>query len=102
MQIDHAQAYESSCFYNQEDQMQGIQQIVDKISNDRPTTAVTRLITSSDMVLNCKRPKDMSFASFFSKFMLLASEHLVNIGITLASQVGEVLAFTLLNNSRLQ
>lgn len=102
MVIDHALEQDKEFSLHNPDQMEAVQQIVDKIAKDPPTTVVTRLMNSFVKVQNCKRNKDMSFNSFVSKFMALASEHLIHSGGTSTSQVGEVLAFTLLNNANLE
>jgi len=102
MVIDHALEEDKDFSLYNADQMQTVQQIVDKIAKDPPTTVVTRVMTSFVKVQNCKRPRDMKFTTYVSKFMALASEHLIHTGGTSRSQVGEVLAFTLLNNANLE
>jgi len=101
LRIDHAQLTSSSFDYRQDDQVEAVQQIVDLIAKDPPTTVVTRLIDSFVKVQGCRRRKDQAIAPYVSKFVALASKHLIYSGATSESQVGEVMAITLLNNANL-
>ena len=87
--------------YKQEDQVKGVEQIVNLIAVDPPISVVTRLIDSFNKVTSCRRRQSENLNHFVSRFRGLAAEHLMRAGTTQSSQIGEVLAITLLNNADL-
>ena len=87
--------------YKQEDQVKAVKEIVDLIAVDPPIAVVTRLIDSFNQVTNCRKRRGEDLNSFVSRFQGLAAEHLMHAGATSSSQIGEVLAITLLNNAAL-
>ena len=85
--------------YKQDDQIKGVQQMVDLIASDPPIAVVTRLTDSFNKVINCRRKPSEELNRFLSRYRGLAAEHVLGAGETSSSQVGEVLAITLLNNA---
>lgn len=69
---------------------------------DPPIAMVSRLISSFDKVSSCRRKKNEDLSVFVSRFRGLAAEHLMHSNASTSSQVGEVLAITLLNNANLE
>lgn len=100
--VDEAQA-RGKIDYKQDDPIQAVKDIVDLVASDPPIAVVSRLICSFNRVTECTRDigRGESLSSFVSRFHGLASEHLMISNATASSQVGEVLAITLLNNARL-
>ncbi len=74
---------------------------MDFIAVDPPIVVITRLIESVNRVSNCGRQKNESLSSFVSRFSSLASDHLIHAGASPNSNVGEVLAITLLEHANL-
>ena len=87
--------------YKQENQVKAVKEIVDLVATDPPISIVTRLIDSFNKVTGCRKKKGDDLSTFVSRFHGLAAEHLMNAGSKDSSQVGEVLAITLLNNAAL-
>jgi len=63
---------------------------------------VTRLISSFQRVTSCQRKKNEDLRLFVSRFRGLAAKHLMSANASSSSQIGEVLAITLLNNANLE
>jgi hypothetical protein len=63
---------------------------------------VTRLISTFNQVVQCKRKPRESLKFFVTRFWGLAAEHLMHAGASSSSQTPEMLAIILLNNSNLQ
>ncbi len=85
----------------QDDQVKAVQQIVYLAAVEPPMVVVTRLIDSFSSVSNCNRKSDESLSSIVTRLTCLASEHLVQAGSSPTSNVGKVLAITMLNNANL-
>ena len=98
--VDEAQA-NGSINYKQSNQIEAVKQIMELIAVDPPMAIVSRLITSFNQVTNCRRGRNEDLGAFVSRFRGLAADHLMHGGLSPASQVGEVLAITLLNNANL-
>ena len=98
--VDEAQA-QRKLDYRQDDQVKAVSEIVELLAVDPPIAVVTRLISSFKDVTSCKRKKNEELVSFVSRFQGLAAEHLMHAGPSNSSQIGEVLAITLLNNADL-
>ena len=86
---------------SREQQVKAVQDIVDLVAQDPSIAVVTRLIDSFNKVTSCKRKGNKDLNRFVSTFRGLAAEHLMRVGSSNHSQIGEVLAVTLLNNSSL-
>ena len=74
---------------------------MDTVAVDSPITMVTRLISSFQKVTTCRRSKNENLKVFVSRFRGLAETHLLHATASPSSQIGEVLAVTLLNNANL-
>lgn len=74
--------------------------IVNLVAVDPPTAHVTRLLSSFNAVMNCRRG-DESLSKFVSRFRALAAKHLMHARASPFSQTGQVLAITLLSNANL-
>lgn len=98
--VDEAQA-SGKINYKQNDQILAVQELVDLLAVEPPIAIVTRLISSFNKVSACVRHKSEDLSAFVSRFRGLAAEHMMHAGVSSNSQVGEILAITLLNNSNL-
>ena len=78
-----------------------IREIIELIAVDLPIAVVSRLIASFNKVTSCRRRRSEDLNTFVSRFRGLAADHLMHGGLSSSSQVGEVLAITLLNNASL-
>ncbi len=99
-QVDYAQL-QGTIDYKQDDQVKAVQQIIDLVAVEPPMVAVTRLIDSFNRVSNCTRKPTEALSNFVTRFTGLASEHLMKVGSSPNSKVGEVLAITMQNNANL-
>lgn len=82
--------------------MKGIKEFVELIAEDPPITMVSKLISSFNKNSSCHRRKNSELYFLVSRFQGLAAEHLMHANSSSSSQVGDVLAITLLNNSSLE
>jgi len=98
--VDEAQA-KGDIDYKQDDQIAGVRDIIELIAVDPPIAVVSRLISSFNQVTNCRRRRNEELSTFVSRFRGLSADHLMHGGLSASSQVGEVLAITLLNNANL-
>ena len=98
--VDRAQKTKRINF-KQDDQFKAVVETVDLIADEQPISIVTRRITSFNKVISCKRRKNEELQSFVSRFQGLAADHLRLAGTSSTSQMGEVFAITLLNNTEL-
>ena len=96
--VDEAQA-NGQINYKQDDQVAAVQEIVELLAVEPPIAVVTRLISSFNKVSMCTRRKNEDLSAFVSRFRGYAADHLMHAGVPANSQVGEILAITLLNNS---
>lgn len=87
--------------YKQDDQLQAVREIVQLFSVDSPVAIVTRLISSFNQVMQCKRRLKEDLMVFVPRFRSLAAYHLMHVGVSTTSQVSEILGITLLNNAML-
>lgn len=85
----------------QDDQLQAVREIVQLISLDPLVAIVTRLISSFNLVMQCKRRRNENLKVFVPRFRSLTAHHLMHVVVSTTSQVSEVLAITLLNNAML-
>ena len=98
--VDEAQA-KGLINYKQDDQITVIREIIELIAVDPPIPVVSRLIASFNKVTNCRRRRSEDLNTFVSRSRGLAADHLMHGGLSSSSQVGQVLAITLLNNASL-
>ena len=87
--------------YKQDDQIAAVREIIELIAVDSPIAVVSRLISSFHRVTDFCRRRNEDLRSFVSRFRGLAADHLMHGALSSSSQVGEVLAITLLNNANL-
>ena len=99
--VDEAQSKEQ-IDYRQEDQVQGVKEIVNLIAVDPPIAIVTRLISSFNKVTSCVRRNNEYLNIFVDRFRGVASQDLMHAGASTSSRIGEVLAITMLNNAKLE
>ena len=76
-------------------------EIFELLTVNTPIAVVTRLISSSDEVMSCKSEKSEELGFFVQPFQGLAADHLIHAVPGNSSQIGKVLAITLLNNANL-
>jgi len=88
--------------YKQDDQVAAVRDIVELVAVDPPIAMVSRLISSFNKVSSCRRKKNEDLSMFVSRFRGLSAEHLMHSHSSSSSQIGEVLAITLLNNANLE
>lgn len=79
-----------------------VRDIVELIAVDPPIAMVSRLISSFNKVSSCRREKNEYLSVFVSRFRGLAAETSCISNACTSSQVGEVLAITLLNDANLE
>ena len=84
------------------DPVQAALQIVRLVAVDPPIALVTRLISSNQKVTSCRRDRNEKLSSFVSPFRGLVGKHLLHANSSFPSQIGEVLAITLLNIANLE
>ena len=84
-----------------EDPVEAALQMVKLVAVDPPISMVTRLISSYQQVTSCWRDRSENLSTFVLRFRRLAAEHLLHANASSSSQIGEVLAITLLNNANL-
>ena len=99
--VDVAQALRTIDF-KQNDQVAAVRNIVNLIAIDLSIAMVSRLINSFHKVSACRRKKNEDLLVFVSRFRGLAAEHLMHSNASTSSQIGEFLAFILLNNANLE
>ena len=99
--VDEAQT-KKEIDYRQENQIKGVQDIVHLVAVDPPIAIVTRLISAFNKVTSCVRRNNEHLNRFVDRFRGVASEHLMHAGASSSSQIGEVLAITMLNNAKLE
>ena len=99
--VDEAQS-KGLLNYKQDDQVKAVMDFVNLIAADAPIASVTRLINSFNKVKSCRRLKNEDVRTFISRLQGSSAEHLMHAGETPSSQIGEVLAITLLNNADLE
>lgn len=85
-----------------EDTIQAALQIVKLVPVDPPIAMVTRLISSYPKVTSCRTDPKEKLSIFVSRFRGLAAKHLLHSNASSTSQIGEVLAITLLKNANLE
>ena len=99
--VDEAQAKGTIDYLQTSDPVATVRDIVDTVAVDPPIAMVTRLISSFQKVTSCRRSKNEDLRVFVSRFRGLAATHLLHAIASSSSQIGEVLAVTLLNNANL-
>ena len=75
--------------------------MVNILAVDGPNAQVSRLISTHKNVVSCIRQKNEKLVVFASRLCDLAGKHLRQTGTSSASQTGQMLAITLLNNAKL-
>jgi len=100
--VDEAQAKGEINYLQTDDPVQAVRDIVRIVAVDAPIAMVTRLISSFQKVTSCQRKKNEDLRIFVSRFRGLAAKHLMSANASSSSQIGEVLAITLLNNANLE
>ena len=99
--VDEAQAARTIDF-KQNDQVAAVRDIVNLVAIDPPIAMVSTPINSFHRVSTCRRKKNEDLSVFVSRFGGLAAEHLMHSNASTSTQIGEVLAITLLNNANLE
>jgi hypothetical protein len=99
--VDEAQA-RGIINFRQEDQLKAVEELVKLLATDPPMAIVSRLITTFNKVVLCKRKPNESLKVFVTRFWGLAADHLMHAGASSSSQTAEMLAIILLNNASLQ
>lgn len=87
--------------YKQEDQVQAVREIVDLIAVDPQISGVSRLISSFNICKWCERKNNGDLTMFILRLGVIAADQLVQVIASSSSQIGEVLAITLLDNAKL-
>lgn len=85
--------------YKQDEQALAIHEIVELIAVDLPTTVISPLISFFIQVTGCLHHRSGGLTAFISRFRGIIAEQLMHGGLSVSSQVGEVLAIMLQNNS---
>lgn len=99
--VDESQAAKT-IYFRQSDQVAAVRDIVNLIAIDPPIAMVSRPISSFNKIAPCRRRKIEDLSVFVSRFQGLAAEHRIHSNASTFSQIGEVLAITLLNNANLE
>lgn len=99
--VDEAQAKGVIDFHQTDNPVQAVLGIVNVVAVDPPMATVTRLIGSFNKVSSLKRSKNEDLSMFVSRFRGAAAEHLQQTSSSPSSQIGQVMAITLLNNANL-
>ena len=99
--VDEAQAKGTIDYLQTSDPVSAVRDIVDTVAIDPPIAMVSRLISSFQKVTSCRCSKNEDLRVFVSRFRGLAASHLLHANASSSSQIGEVLAVTLLNNANL-
>jgi hypothetical protein len=99
--VDEAQA-RGAINYCQDDQVVAVNELVQLLATDPPMAVVSRLISTFNKVISCKRRPKENISTFVSRFWGLAADHLMKVGASSSSQKAEMLAIILLNSACLQ
>jgi hypothetical protein len=83
-----------------DDQVAAVEQIIGLLGKEPPISLV-RLIKTLNDAIECKRGTTERLSTFVSRFLGLASTHLMHAQASQDSQRGEMLAIVLINNSTL-
>ena len=100
--VDEAQSEGWLDYMQMDDSVQAALSIVKLVAVDPPISMVTRLISSYQRVTSCRQDWSEKLSSFVLWFRGLAAKHLLHANTSSSSQIGEVLAITLLNNANLE
>jgi hypothetical protein len=87
--------------YKQDDQVAAVEQIIGLLGKEPPMSLVSRLIKTLNDAIECKRGTTERLSTFMSCFWGLASKYLMHAQASQDSQLGEMLAIVLINNSTL-
>jgi hypothetical protein len=98
--MDNAQA-QVQVNYKQDDKVATVEQIIGLFGKETPMSLVSRLIKTLNDTIECKRGTTERFSTFVSRFWGLASTHLMHAQASQDSQLDEMLAIVLINNSTL-
>jgi hypothetical protein len=98
--LDNAQA-QGQVNYKQDDQVAAVEQIIGLLGKELPMFLVSRLIKTLNDAIGCKRGTTERLSTFVSRFSGLASTRLMHAQASQDSQLGEMLAIVLINNSTL-
>jgi hypothetical protein len=98
--LDNAQA-QGQVDYKQDDQVAAVEQIICLLGNEPPMSLVSRLIKTLNDAIECKRGTTERLSTFVFPFWGLASTYLMHAQASQDSQLGEMLAIMLFNNSTL-
>lgn len=99
--VEEAQVKGIINYKQDDDPIASVRDIVRTVAVDPPIATVSRLIASFKNVMNCRRGNKETLPVFVSRFRGLAAKHLLHAKVSSSSQIGEVLAVTLLNNCNL-
>jgi hypothetical protein len=78
-----------------------VEQIIGFLGKEPPMSLVSRLIKTLNDAIECKRGTTQRLSTFVSLFWGLSSTHLMHAQASQDSQLGEMLAITVINNSTL-
>jgi hypothetical protein len=78
-----------------------VEQIIGLLGKEPRMSLVSRLIETLNDAIECKRGTTERHSTFVSRFWGLASTHLMHAQPSQDSQLGEMLAIVLINNSTL-
>jgi hypothetical protein len=98
--LDNAQA-QGQVNYKQDDQVAAMEQIIGLLGKEPPMSLVSRLIETLNDAIERKRGTTERLFTFVSRFLGLASTHLIHAHASQNSQLDEMLAIVLINNSTL-
>lgn len=96
--VEEVQAYQKIDYY-QDKQVNAVLEILKLVAHEPAVAIFTHIITSFNQVMTCCRQGNEKVTLFVSRFWRLAAEHLMLVYDSPSSQVGEVVAITLLSNS---
>jgi hypothetical protein len=85
----------------QDDQVAAVEQIIGLLGKKPSMSLVSRLIKTLNDAIECKRGTIEMLSTFVSRFWGLASTNFMHAQASQDSQLGEMLAIVLINNSTL-
>ena len=84
-----------------ENPVQTVLDIVNLVAVDHPIGMVSRIKSSFQKVMSCHQGRTESLNSLVFRFRRLAAKYMNHKGADASSQTGQMLAITLLNNTKL-
>jgi hypothetical protein len=96
--LDNTQA-QGQVNYKQDDQVAAVEQIIGLLGKESLMSLVSWLIKTLNDAIECKRGTAERLFTFVSRFWGLASTHLMHAQASKDSNLDEMLAIVLINNS---